>query len=486
MLLPRQSTRKTRGFFVRGPSTETWVVVVLGIGFAGLAGCMQGPGSSASLHPDIGRFQPILGDSFRYETEDGEWIEGTFVEVSTRADAGLALRPAVIMNFTYGSGGNVAQFEEAFDPSSGQVIQQVAYCGQMFARSDGIFACDRTRATILFGATGHAGAFGAAPLWGSQDGTVKLSLLDGGFASLRRLSPGDCESWEATSSSHWVAARYLPWTVVSSKYTVCRSVPVPVEFSAGFATPFSPAKIDLFQLVEYEPGEGQPWDAANTAQQDVEPLLDVSEWPSPYFASQSQDSLTFPLDEAHLEAMNLSPRYRAVMQSPNSGILRYFHSYGGGSSLPGFESSSYDAELIAWAPGQDAILVSLTKQAPDNQLIPPSFSLSGESNLGPRPVDWSSQSASLEDAIQAAVRITGQSFQDENAEFTHNRASMTPFWTSQQGPVPNYQGGPLLTVLFPPSESEFLPVFFCVSFDGALGVLSNLDVNPETLPLRAP
>lgn len=449
---------------------------------------------------------PSVGDRFAYAGDDGSRLEGRFISPAIRTGPDLRPTEALILRFNlsyndfeYDKPMTVA-FEEAILPS-GQILQQVAECATFFGSPvDQPAACLGNRSTVLFGAAGLPGAFGAGLLWaGSPSSPVQMTSAtqSGVFTYARSEGAGSCQTWTQQSPlDENPGLRALPWTWIGNTRIRLCSSPVPAEFLSAFPLPYqvNGRRQAKYTLESYEPASGDAWPARDNGSFAPSLLLPLGPVGQPSFAAMDAD-LTFPPSEAHEQARRLSPEYAALAERPNSGLL-FYTQYATGTRLSVEDNPIvgprepverlYDATLIL-SDLQSSIQVTIEKSIIDAGGIPIiNYSLREQRQGGVGGEPWLAAGANLSDALDLALRLTSNEFRPfEMVWLTHESLKQAPTWVQRDAP-PFKAGHTLIVATKDPethdttAQDVFYP--YHVMFDGQTGLLIQIDVLRQDLP----
>lgn len=422
----------------------------------------MGPASDGPP-PPIGRDLPAVGDAFRFVADSGESLEGTIVgPVQRTGSFGQSVQGwAVRLTDRLPDGRNFS-FEETFG-LDGAIVQQSASCGEFAVASQGeTFACIPHRASVMFGAAGMPGLFGAASRWHAA-ATSGCAPLIGNVSS----SP---------------MPRLLPWTWMGGPAEACAGLPVPVQFQANMPTVASGSRaLPVFRLVAYDAGPG-PVLALGAPGAAPPNRTGV---PRAASGLAYHANLPFPPDEAYAEGQRLSAAFRKAASAPGAHVVGFSFAITG--NLTDFATNQtadqYGAHVLVGAPGAAMKRVELTKTI---------WRGNGTSTVALRQTPDENQSApipggaqiTLDGAKTICMSATGRGEADVMAEtFTQNRGFELPLWSLGQY-EPRYAPGQILAISFrePDIAPDQFPVLYECMLDGETGALLSLDVHARQLP----
>lgn len=449
--------------------------------------------------PEVEPTTPRIGDQFRYDGDDGTRLEGSFLRTEPRVGPDLVRRDALVMRYTLHYKDVETDeamefwFEEALG-GDGRIIQQVAGCGLLMSPAGETLDCWGNRSTVLFGASGLPGAFGAGLLW---DPPSTRSITEHSWSQPTQFTyahtKGPCASWtQQISLLDNAGLRALPWSWIDATTSTLCDHPVPESFQTAFELPYNVngGRVATYHLAEFTQGTGAVWVPG-----DVEPpgaLIAMVDHVAPFF-SQAHAPSAFPPHEAHQEAMRLVPEYAALARSYPSGIL-YHHHY-----KSGYGYAIDDNDPLT---RQATVAVTISDlRASHTVVIERTITELGGMNqtkyevVEQRPGDariggWLHSQADVAEAIRLADQINPLPWENHELFWLSHEVRREGTTWEAQPQLPDWK--PWYTVIVgfedpeahPGAETFFEP--YNVSFDGVTGLLVHVDVLRSQLPLRAP
>lgn len=466
-----------------------------------LSGCATGPdGARASLD---------VGDAATYEGADGSLIEVEAVALAVRRDGLLRPHESVVLAWSYvphGAGSSTAfRFEEAVAVRTGLVVQQVAHCGSLDFAEGGGLECYDGRAVLVTSSGGLPGGFGAGPSWaaGSASSEALLRPVDE-LVGLDQLAydverdvgrVGGLDGCRAFSTPAPATVRALPWTVVGQSFTLCDGSPWPAAFAARVSpmmTALTGAKGPTveYTLSAHREGEGTvPWGTGDDGFAAPSQAVQPKPLGSPAYTDGFAAGLSFPVQEAHAEALARVPAYRQVMES--GGILELYHHHRDSSAtliMGGVRSNGSEVLLVATSPSGEQVRVRLGKSVSDVLGVDThEYDVRSVRNARADPPSTSPMGVDPLDAMALAARLGGglsNSFEDIG--FGHERSfNSTTGWTYVPA-LPKRMSGYEVYIGFddPAQSGAGLAVYFpyYALVDGTTGALLHLSARPKALP----
>lgn len=349
----------------------SWAILPL-LGVLLIAGCLAGPKSSGDPGgDDVPPIQVPVPQNATYEYEAVDGTASLTVEPrpsTVRLGPGLASHPTWELSIEYRSGRGEDEpfgFQEAVDPATGLLVQQIAWCGAPVG-DRGDRSCWDDRTMVLTAAGGLPGGLGAGPFWGetlagaSVDVPLASVLSDTATLTFEMAAvdahPKGCVEMAPDPQTSRIKA--LGLTGGLAPFVLCDGLGLPAEF-----TVLAHEKLEgeRFELVERSGAFGG-WDASASRS---EPLtwgqgVASREASPPLVVATPQRPSNFSVLEADEIARDRSDAYRSMMNR-GAWVVGTHLSRPHESGSPTHESATYERTLHAVSTDGKGLVVTVQK-----------------------------------------------------------------------------------------------------------------------------